>query len=621
MRNVIVICLFVLGSQAAGSSMTFGNPNYIEETIESITSVINKDSIPGAAFALVSADSVFYMECFGFADIESFRSVSESTLFCVGSCTKSFLGLGFLKMLQNGMIDLQMPVSEIIPEVKIHNPWENSHPVRTVHLLEHTSGFDDIHPNALYNEIDVEMPLRQALELRPNSRQVRWPPGTRRSYSSQGYTVAGYILEKITEHRYEDYLEHNLLTPIGMNMSTFRVTEESKNFLATGYDEKGHPLPYIQGFDRPASSLNSSIREMALFVQFLINRGRVNDNQIIDDSLMSLLGKHTTTVAAQAGLESGYSFGVGLSFRKGFTWLGHSGGGPGFTARYALLKDHNIGYVVLVNKFTPEGVNAICKIIEPLLINELNKKKEPEISLPRDVLESYCGYYALQSSRAQLIRFIDVLFSGTTISIHEGKLYQQDFLGEKEELVPVSSTKFRKKSEPHPSCVFTTVAHRKMIFATISSYYEKDSPLKIVLYRFLFIGSFVLMLSSIIYALIWIPRYFYRLFRGRQNINRDVITKIFPLLAVSSLIVGLLFISNQSLQYIGKMSFENVIFFICTLLFAAFSFCSLFVSVKKFKRPSNLILRIYNLLVSLACFGMTIFLGYWDFIGLRMWAY
>jgi CubicO group peptidase (beta-lactamase class C family) len=618
---IVTLLIIVTVSDTASANSVSGIGRSFDEIRDSIISVLDRYSIPGAALALVSADSVFHTECIGFAAIESSNRVSEGTLFCVGSCTKSFLGLGFLKLLQEGMIDLQMPVNEIIPEIKINNPWEDHYPVRVVHLLEHTSGFDDIHANALYNEINMEMPLRQALELRSNSRCVRWQPGTRRSYSSPGYTVAGYILEQVTGQRYEDYLRQNLLIPIGMNTSCFRVTEEAKILLATGYDDDGNPLPYIQGFDRPASSLNSSIQEMALFVRFLINRGKVNDRRIISDSLMSLLGKQTSTVASRAGLQSGYSFGVGFRFREGLTWFGHSGGGPGFTARYSILKDHNLGYVVLVNKFAPEGVAATCKIIERLLSEELELKKDHTVSLPRDILESYCGYYALQSSRIQLFRFIDVLFGGTTVSMLDGRLYRKNFMGSKEELLPVSATLFRKESEPHPSSVFTTAEDGQIVFATISSYYEKDSPLQIVLFRFLFFGAFLLMLSSVIYGLVWIPVYFYRRFRRPYKENKGVITRIFPMLAVSSLIMGLFSISSQSLLDVGRMSLGNVVFFVCTLFLALFSICSLIAAVMTFKRPTNMFGRLYGLLVSLACFGMTVYLGYCGIIGLRMWAY
>jgi CubicO group peptidase (beta-lactamase class C family) len=601
-------------------NMSRAIPSLPLDTRDSIVSVLEKHSVPGAAIALVSADSIYDLFCTGYSDLETNTLVSESTLFCVGSCTKSFLGIGFLMLLQDGMIDLQMPVKEIIPEIRIDNPWQNAFPVRVVHLLEHTSGFDDIHANALYNEIDMEMPLKQALDLRPNSRRVRWKPGTRYSYSSPGYTTAGYILEKITGEQYEDYLEHNLLDSIGMSASTFRVTDGAARLLATGYDQDSSPLPYVQGFDRPASSLNSSVREMARFVRFLINKGKVGGRQMIGDTLMTCLGKPTTTVAAQAGLEHGYSFGVGHRFREGLAWLGHSGGGPGFTARYSVVVDNNLGYVVLINKFAPEAVDDICRIIEQLVAKQCETVEALRVEVPREILESYCGYYALRSSRIELTRCIDILFGGTTISIHDDILYQQDFLGDLDELLPVSDSMYRKENEPFASRTFTIV-NGNTVYATRSSFYERSSHIAALLLRWLFVGALVAMLSSLIYALFWIPRWVYRVFRGRHKRDDAIIARAFSLAAVSSLVLGILCLLSQPLLDMGRMSSGNVVFFLGTLLFAIFSVCSLVLFVITYGTNRSLMGRLYDLLVSLACIGMTAYLAYWDIIGLRMWAY
>ena len=64
-----------------------------------------------------------------------------------------------------------------------------------MHLLEHTSGFDDMHFNEAYNIKDPpDIPLNDVLAINPHSRIVRWEPGTRAAYSNPGYGVAGYVI-------------------------------------------------------------------------------------------------------------------------------------------------------------------------------------------------------------------------------------------------------------------------------------------------------------------------------------------------------------------------------------------------------------------------------------------
>ncbi len=586
-----------------------------------IDSLIQKYKIPGIGIAFISMDSIIWLRTIGLANVETVEPLTEKTHFRVGSCTKSFIGLGFLKLVEEGKVDLNTPVREIVPEIEIDNPWWETDPIRIIHLLEHTTGFDDIHLNSLYNKEDPEMPLRQALNAKTSLRKVRWQPGTRYAYSSAGYTLAGYILEKITGQRYEDYLEEVILKPIGMITSTFRLNDESKKLLSVGYDNNYKPIPYFDGYDRPASSLNSSIMEMALFVKFLLNRGRIGDEQIISDSLIDRIGIHTTTIAAKAGQKEGYGFGVAARFQDGFKWYGHSGGGPGFIARYSYLKDYGLGYVVLANKFSITEFGKICRLVQNYLIRNIKPPPKPSIHLSADKLEKFSGYYEYSSSRQQLVEFLDILLGGTTISLENDTLYMQDFMGEKEALIPVSSNTFRKSSEPEASMIFTTTPEDNMIFADIGSYYEKTVRWKSIFYRILFFGALIIMTSSIIYALFWVPVHIYKILKKRKDRSKYVILRVIPLLAILSPIFGILVVANQSIVELGQMTLANVAFFVSTLLFAALSSLSLSFSIISFKKPVKMIERIYTVILSSACFGMTIYLSFWGIIGLRLWAY
>ena len=174
------------------------------------------------------------MRGIGYANLETKTPVNENTIFGVGSITKSFIGLAFLQLVEEGRVNLQTPVKEIVPDIDIDNPWEKTDPVRIVHLLEHTSGFNDINFNDYYLNGDPEIPLREALKVSSNSRKVRWRPGSICSYSSENYAVAGYVLEKITGEKFEDYLRKNIFEPLGMTESTFLQTPENQKLFAQG---------------------------------------------------------------------------------------------------------------------------------------------------------------------------------------------------------------------------------------------------------------------------------------------------------------------------------------------------------------------------------------------------
>ena len=97
-------------------------------------------------------------------------------------------------LVEKGLIHLDDKIRDIVPEIKLKNQWEATHPIRIVHCLEHTTGFDDLHfKECAVNSADIT--LIDGLKIYPNSRQSIWKPGTYMSYSNVGPVVAAYILE------------------------------------------------------------------------------------------------------------------------------------------------------------------------------------------------------------------------------------------------------------------------------------------------------------------------------------------------------------------------------------------------------------------------------------------
>lgn len=593
---------------------------HLEALSDRIDSVLREGTIPGAAVALVSADSILWLKCFGVLSIASGTPVTEDSHFRVGSCTKSLIGLGILKLIQEGRIDVNRPVKEIVPEIEVVNQWADTHPVRVIHLLEHTAGFDDTHLSSLFYYDGTVVPLVQAIEARPSLFRVRWPPGSRYAYSSPGYTLAAYIIEKVTNLKYEDYLREEILEPIGMVSAALRPTPEALQHLGDSYDEKNARVPLVWCLDPPAAALSTSVYEMALFVKFLLNRGRTGSDIMIDAELMDRLGQPASSIAARAGLQDGYSFGVNTWYRNGRKWRGHDGAIPGYIAEYACTHQLGVGYVVLLNKLAPVEYEEICDLVRDYLAPATEPPVIIPLEIPASELETYTGYYEYRSSRQQLFMFLDILLAGTVISYDNDTLSQQNFMEAKFPLIPVSSDKFRKRNQPDASRVFTTTADGTRLLVTMGSYYEKTGSWKPLVYRSAFVLAITLMLSSVCYALFWIPVHVYKRLRKRGNVARYIKMRIFPLCAVLSLIISIMALASQTVMEMGQPTLNNKVYFGLSITFAIFSLLSLISAVASFRKPVRVLARIYGLAVSLACFGMTIYLGYWGIIGLRMWA-
>jgi CubicO group peptidase (beta-lactamase class C family) len=587
-----------------------------------LDSLMQEISVPGAAVAIVSRDSIVHLGTYGLADVKAGQPVTETTHFCLGSCTKSFTGLALLKLAGKGRIDLNTPVREIAPEIEIENPWKDVHPVRVIHLLEHTAGFEDSHINWFYFQ-GPALTLRQALGAKTHLHKVYWPPGTRFCYSSVGFTIAGYIIEKVSGRQYGDYMQEALLEPIGMTSSTVGSSEESRRLLATGYDKHSRPFPRWYDYDEPAGAMNASIEEMARFIQFMLHRGAVGEKRIIAADLFDRIGRPTTTLAAQAGLATGYSFGIGTNYKNGAKWYGHGGAVPGFVAEYAYNLDLGIGFVVLQNSFDLTFNDALFyrtwRFMNSLADDGISP---PAASSPQD-LEQYCGYYEPRNPRMQLAAFAEILAGGVTIECRQDTLFSRGFMDTERPLIAVAEHLFRRPTDAEASRVFLTTPDGRMAFASPGSYYERTSIWRARAHRIFFFGALMIMFSALVYFTFWLPVHVYKWLKHNENRSNYVRMRVVPLVAVGSLVLGILaiFLADQTILELGKRTPANVVFFFSTLAFAVFSALSIVTTAASYTKPVRRMARYYATVLSAACVGMALYLGTYGLIGLRLWAY
>ena len=598
-------------------------PKTINELNVRIKTILKETKIPGVVVAIISADSIIWIGTFGFANLETKKPITEDTHFCVGSCTKSFTGLGLLKLLDEGNINLQTAVCKIAPEVKIDNPWSKTDPVRIVHLLEHTSGFEDSHPNWFYFKGSV-ISLYDALKSKAHLRKVRWKPGTRFSYSSPGFTLAGYVIEKVSHLHYEEFMKRTLMKPIGMMTSTIGSSEDCRRLLAVGYDRHNKPYPIWYDYDEPAGALNASIKEMAFFIRFMLNRGSVGDNQIIGKDLFDKIGKPSTTLAARAGLVSGYSFGIGTRYRDGTKWYGHGGAVPGFISEYAYNLDHGLGFVVMQNSFDLSFHDEIFSVVWDYMDYLVESSELPQpVSLPSIQLQDYCGYYEPRNPRMRISGFAEILSGGVYVFCENGKLYRKGFMDTPRPYIPVAENLFRRPNDLEATTVFAKTSDGKMVLATQGAYFERTAEWRPFVYRVLVFGALIVMMSSILYSLFWIPVFICKRLKRSDNTPEYIRMRVIPLLAVLSLVVGIgaIMISEPSILEIGQKTPANVVFFISTLFFAGFSVLGFIFAILSVRKPVKMISKIYAFLLSVSCLGMTVYLTFWGIIGLRLWAY
>jgi CubicO group peptidase (beta-lactamase class C family) len=596
-------------------------PKTIAELQQRIQEILTSDGVPGAGVALVAKDHVIWAGGVGKADIGMNRDVTADTMFRVGSISKTFVALALMHLVEQGKLDLNARLKDIAPEIPFQNPWEASDPVRVADVLEHTAGFDDMHPNGAYNLTDPpDISLLTVLQRASSSLVSRWPPAERMSYSNEDYGIAGYLVEKITGEPYDKYAHDTILVPLGMNVSGFRLTDAIRGELAQGYEgNPPHAVPYSNIYLSPAGDLKSSPAEMAHLVQMFLNRGKVGDTQLLKPETIARMETPQTTLAARNGLTVGYGIANYAEFVSGFESHGHDGGIDGFISTYRYFPDLGVGNVVFLDSSSSgEALSDIDHLIVNYMIQGITKPQAPTMQLAASQLQGFVGYYEVMNPRDQLLAFLDRLTGGRRIILENGSLMEMGLFGRPQELIPVTANEFRLKDEPAADRIFMRDGSGNEIYATPGFYGRRISSLWPTTRLGLLALAFLLMVSAGAFALVWIPRKLFGWMRGAPHLS----IRWLPLTAMAALVGAYLVLNGMPGWLSGTPNIYTLSFCVLTWLFAALSLLSLIFSLRYLREDEiKLGVRVHSLLVAIACCGIAGWLGWFGMIGLRFWHY
>lgn len=385
-----------------------------------LDTILAEEGLTGIAWMLLDGSGETRSAANGFRDNEARIEFTTDTRFHVGSVSKVFLATGILRLASTGVIELDDPVSRYLPELPLNNPWIARSPVTVRHLLDHTSGLQDALLWQLFSERVVpDTPLIEAFPDPDSLLHIRVRPGTRFSYSNMGYALLGLVIEAATGERYESYLDSKLLAPLGMRDSTFEFTTQAganaDPTLAWGHIDDGSRYAASAVFLRPAAQFTTTIGDMARFAEFLMGEGSVGGQAFIRADLMRSRGRPAGTEAANAGLEAGYSFGLGRRDRQGVVGYCHSGNIVGFFAMLCIYPEERKAFAYSVNT---DSETADYGRIEGAMVAALDvaKASPPATETPQADVADWYGRYVLSPNRFTTFEYLDNLFGSIRLS-------------------------------------------------------------------------------------------------------------------------------------------------------------------------------------------------------------
>ncbi|MEZ4416029.1 MAG: serine hydrolase domain-containing protein [Gemmatimonadota bacterium] len=335
-------------------------------------------TVPGVSVAVVRGADTLLMRGYGMVDLEWSVPTPEdaSASYEIGSVTKQFTAAAVLQLVEQGKLDLDADVSEVLPEFDTRG-----HRVPVRRLLDHTSGIKGYTEMPVFGELVAKKLPRDTLVSLVEAEPFEFEPGTAQIYNNSAFFLLGLIIEKASGQSYEDYVREHFFAALGMRDSYYCSERDVHAHAAHGYDggptglrKKGyldHTWPFAAG------SLCSSARDLVTWNRAL-HGGRVLS--------AASYREMTTPRPLLDGTAIQYGMGLGISERAGHRLIAHGGGINGFLSEGRYFPDDDLIIVVLQNSAASPAPGVLAGAFEDLVLGPVPEPRAVALDVDLDAL-------------------------------------------------------------------------------------------------------------------------------------------------------------------------------------------------------------------------------------------
>jgi CubicO group peptidase (beta-lactamase class C family) len=321
--------------------------------------------IPGLAFGVVIDGELVAAKGLGVRDVEAGDAVTPDTVFRIASMTKSFTALAVLKLRDEGKLSLDDPASKWVPELaSLSYPTRDSAPIRIRELLTHGAGFAEDNP---WGDRHLDASEEEFTQWLKAGLPFSTTPDTAYEYSNYGFALLGRIVSNVLGIPYREYLEKNILGPLGMSASTLEPGAVPDALRAKGYRQSSSGYaevpPLAHGAFGAMGGLLTSARDLGRYVAYQLAafppRNDEDEGPVKRSSRREMQsawrpsGLSASRPSPGAPLQVAVSsYGYGLAVLRSCEFerlVSHSGGLPGFGSNMAWLPEYGVGIFAMAN--------------------------------------------------------------------------------------------------------------------------------------------------------------------------------------------------------------------------------------------------------------------------------
>ncbi len=352
-----------------------------EKAEAEIHKIMKTFDVVGLSVAVVKDGKLVYNHSFGLQDIKNNSALKDDNIFRIASISKSFSATSIMQLAETGKLSLDDDVSNLIG-FKVRNPKYPEKVITLKMVLSHTSSINDVQG---YFNLDVINPAKNADWSKSYN---DYSPGAGYQYCNLNFNMVGAIIEKISGERFDSYVKHHILNPLGLyggycvdslDSSRFATLYEydstSNNFTASpaAYAPRTEEIRnYVMGYSTPVFSPTGGMKisaiDLAKYMTMHMYEGKYNGKRIISKKSARLM---QTPVSG----DENYGLAI-LSTDKlipGKVMKGHTGSAYGLYSAMFFQPKEKFGIVAITNGCNPkyaQGFNeALAATINTLYVN------------------------------------------------------------------------------------------------------------------------------------------------------------------------------------------------------------------------------------------------------------
>ena len=316
--------------------------------------------LPAIAAAVVTSDSILFLEAVGINNTNDSLEIEKSSMFNLGSCAKSFTSLLVAKFVELDFLGWDTKLTDIVPNNKI--PVNKDYNTITVaDLLSHSSGFPQYYSDEDFFNISERIPDMSGSVINRRKHFTIWNYQNMKptkkgeyNYSNGGYVAVASMLESISGKSWEELIHEEVFTPLGLSSAIIGFAQDYdsdqpwRHYHRNKYDygiPLNSPQREIPDLFNPAGNISMSIGDFAKYAQFQLKCLFGNGANFINPQLVKKLHEPMVDISQT----DSYGLGWGISMIDGGEVSAHSGGDQSTYAIIAIDHSSKKAWVILTN--------------------------------------------------------------------------------------------------------------------------------------------------------------------------------------------------------------------------------------------------------------------------------